>query len=563
MVSRFRTHGLLATLTAVSMAVCTPAVAGDAPANGSVPDGFYDWRGFYAGAHLGGGLGLADMGDPYGRSIFGNTVRTPGPIAGGQAGYNWQHDAAVFGIEADASWADLGGTNTCYAYSGYFISSNCRAGIDALGTLTGRLGYVLPSDGKTLLYGKAGLAWATGDLQAIPNGGLQVPGTAESGTEWGWTVGGGVERALSPRWTVKAEYGFLSFDQGFVAPSSRVQPRPPQPGFEAAPSARTDLSQNVHLIKLGVNYRLGPAAEMAAGASGDSASTQGTLARDTMAPGYALTTGARYVYGWGQFHKDLGIPNQGLGSLASRLTYENTDTHGGEAFARLDTPFGLVVKGLVGGGSSSGALNDEDWDLEFGPNEVPYSNTLSGVDNDIRYGIVDVGYALWRGPTHSITPFVGYARFEQDMTGLGCRQIANRYSDCNPAFARSVRGITEDDTWQALRLGAAAEAQIAPRMSLTADAAYLPYVAFDGTDDHILRNLVSPEDGDGIGVQLEATLSYALTDAFSIGVGGRYWAMWTTQGTVNFGGTGTIIPMRYAAEQAQLLVQGSYRFGGP
>ena len=100
-------------------------------------------------------------------------------------------------------------------------------------------------------------------------------------------------------------------------------------------------------------------------------------------------------------------------------------------------------------------------------------------------------------------------------------------------------------------------------MSLVADAAYLPYVAFDGTDDHILRNLVSPEDGEGIGVQLEATLSYALTDAFSIGVGGRYWAMWTTQGTVNFGGTGTIIPMRYAAEQALLLVQGSYRFGGP
>jgi len=102
---------------------------------------------------------------------------------------------------------------------------------------------------------------------------------------------------------------------------------------------------------------------------------------------------------------------------------------------------------------------------------------------------------------------------------------------------------------------------LASRLSLTGDAAYLPYVKFKGTDDHILRNLVSPEDGEGIGVQLEATLSYAVTDAVSLGIGGRYWSVWTTNGTVNFGGTGTIIPMRYAAEQAHLLVQGSYKFG--
>jgi hypothetical protein len=37
--------------------------------------------------------------------------------------------------------------------------------------------------------------------------------------------------------------------------------------------------------------------------------------------------------------------------------------------------------------------------------------------------------------------------------------------------------------------------------------------------------------------------------------------MWTTSGDVNFGDTGTIIPMRFASEQAQLPVQGSYRFG--
>ena len=64
-------------------------------------------------------------------------------------------------------------------------------------------------------------------------------------------------------------------------------------------------------------------------------------------------------------------------------------------------------------------------------------------------------------------------------------------------------------------------------------------------------------------MQLEGILSYALTDWLSVGVGARYWSMWTTNGTVDFGGTGTIVPMRYAAEQAAVFVQGSYTFASP
>ena len=47
-------------------------------------------------------------------------------------------------------------------------------------------------------------------------------------------------------------------------------------------------------------------------------------------------------------------------------------------------------------------------------------------------------------------------------------------------------------------------------------------------------------------------LSYAATEALSVGVGGRYWSMWTTSGVVDFdfdfdfGGSGEFIPMRYA-----------------
>jgi len=111
-----------------------------------------------------------------------------------------------------------------------------------------------------------------------------------------------------------------------------------------------------------------------------------------------------------------------------------------------------------------------------------------------------------------------------------------------------------------MRLGMVADLALAPRLKFTGEAAYLPFVSFKGSDDHVLRNLYSPELGDGLGVQLEGILSYGLTDWLNIGVGARYWSMWTNTGTVDFGNSNTVVPMRYAAEQAALFVQGSYTF---
>ena len=227
-------------------------------------------------------------------------------------------------------------------------------------------------------------------------------------------------------------------------------------------------------------------------------------------------------------------------------------------FARLDTASGLMAKGFVGKGNGDGELNDEDWGVPFAT-FIPYSNTISKVDDHIRYGVIDVGYDVWRDARFRVAPFVGYSVLHQYMQGFGCTQIANPNSDCGGGIPFSVNVIDEDDTWQSVRLGTVVDAQIVPGLRLTAEAAYLPYVHFRGTDDHILRSLLSPEWGTGSGAQLEVMLSYALTEQLSIGVGGRYWAMWTPDGTVDFGGV-ELVPMRYSVEQAALLVQGSYKF---
>ncbi len=143
---------------------------------------------------------------------------------------------------------------------------------------------------------------------------------------------------------------------------------------------------------------------------------------------------------------------------------------------------------------------------------------------------------MWRDERFRAAPFVGYSILHQYMQGFGCSQIANPNSDCGGGIPFSVNVISEDDVWQAMRLGAVVDFLIAPGLTLSADAAYLPYVHLRGTDDHILRTLLSPEWANGTGAQLELILSYAVTDQLSVGVGGRYWTMWTSDGWVNFGG---------------------------
>jgi opacity protein-like surface antigen/outer membrane protease len=528
-------------LFGIAMWLTAASAAAEGPAR-------FDWRGSYVGLHAGGALGLVDVGDPYGASIYGDTVRAPGVLVGGQVGHNWQRGYLVYGLEADLSWADMDGTKTCFAVSGTFASSNCIGHVNWMGTFAGRLGWTLPFDRRTLIYGKAGLALAHAEIDALPAGGPGLPGTGSDTWHWGWMLGAGVERAILPNWTVKAEYAFLGFgNEGFSAPASLTGEL-----LTPTPATATGFASDIHQFKIGMNYAFG---------DGRSAGREQArlLAREAGATNATqVTAGVRYVHGWGQFQKDLGIIGLGLASPASRLTYESSDMNGAEGFARVDTSFGLMLKGLVGGASGGGHMNDEDWGLPFAV-FIPYSNTISSVDDRIRYWTVDVGYNWRRGASYTVTPFVGYSQLRQDMKGLGCTQIANPFSDCNPPIPTSVLAIKENDTWQSLRLGLAVDVALAPGLSLSGEAAYLPYVRFTGTDDHVLRSLLSPESGDGVGVQLEAMLSYAVTDALSVGVGGRYWSMRTTSGNVDFGGQ-EIVPMRYAAEQAHLLVQGSYKF---
>ena len=77
-----------------------------------------------------------------------------GWLVGGQVGCNYQQDRWVFGIEGQASWADITGSSTL-TQGGFFATYSTKT--DIVGTIALRLGYTFD---RTLVYAKGGAAFA-------------------------------------------------------------------------------------------------------------------------------------------------------------------------------------------------------------------------------------------------------------------------------------------------------------------------------------------------------------------------------------------------------------------
>src|SRR5262249_37887100 len=155
-----------------------------------------------------------------GPPIYGGTVRSPAFLGGGQAGYNYQIGNFVLGVEGDLSGYVSDGSATCLASSGFFISANCRVHQGLGGDLTGRLGWATGNQGRTLVYAKGGLAVLQERIDITSNPLVFQPATFD-GTRWGWTVGAGVERAITPAWSFRLEYDYAKFGNlSMVTPAS-------------------------------------------------------------------------------------------------------------------------------------------------------------------------------------------------------------------------------------------------------------------------------------------------------------------------------------------------------
>lgn len=194
---------LLAFATALSGFL---AFVGSASAADVTVDPGYDWTGPYIGLQA--GYGWGDTQPTFAASTA--DVNYDGFIGGIEAGYNWQSNNFVFGIEIDGSFSDINGDELGVNTPCVTPGEACSADVDWLATGRLRMGYAIDR------------------LMPFITGGLAVggvDGTFDFGactcdvddTTVGWTVGGGIEWAIDDSWSVKAEYLYVDLGKPSIS----------------------------------------------------------------------------------------------------------------------------------------------------------------------------------------------------------------------------------------------------------------------------------------------------------------------------------------------------------
>jgi opacity protein-like surface antigen/outer membrane protease len=534
----------------------------------------FTWTGGYVGLTAGGAWGAYDTttstalspGGYFPNAATVAAVNAAGPqsikpggfATGIEAGYNWQNGALLVGVEADLQALHLSGAANGGAalypagFHHQFVVSS-YADSTWLFTARARVGLVA---NNWLFFATGGLAVTqlTSDLLFTDSGGALEEGQIDT-VKTGYAVGGGVEAPLTDRLSLKAEYLYVKFSDTTVSGSL---PPPPSQAFTHS----AGLAANI--VRVGLNYRFVGVDPWRGGAV---IPVKAPLLKAPPLVGsdWEVETGARLWLSTGT----IGAPQPLLNSpdtLASRLTYKDLDAISGETFARVDHASGWFVKGFLGAGRiTDGNMYDEDFPAFFA-----YSNTVqSNNSGSIGYANIDLGYTFLKAPGAKVGAFVGYNYYRQHVNTYGCTQLAGD-AVCIPAglVPANFIGIAEDDRFSSLRLGLSAQFMLTDRLKLTTDVAYVPVVDFSGQDDHNARELLLPEaSSQGNGVMLEAILGYAVTEAWNVGVGGRYWAWNMRTGTETFNFLGSsdpplIEPARFYTERYGVFVETSYKWAG-
>ncbi len=194
----------------------------------------YDWQGAYFGANIGAGINNSQISSRY--SYKGSEAITPeaadlidsmgqsydstdaGFSGGISAGYNWQYDSVVLGLEADINYLDATGSqsrnvsdivNSIFASDATSAKERLQVESEWFGTIRGRLGYAADN---ILLYGTGGFAYgnatASSRFDATNGGEYANWNGSDDGWRFGWTLGAGMEYGID-HWTLGVEYLYV------------------------------------------------------------------------------------------------------------------------------------------------------------------------------------------------------------------------------------------------------------------------------------------------------------------------------------------------------------------
>jgi outer membrane immunogenic protein len=204
----------------------------------------YNWSGFYVGGEAGGAWSdVVYLHTNTGGIIDPITHHPNSWAAGAQAGFQYQWNNVVTGIEGNFIATDLKAT----ALAPISVDRSNSVRIDSLGTVVGKLGVAFD---RWMIYGKGG--WAIGDTY-FRRFITSTNTTTATSRDWdnGWTVGAGVEYAVLENLILGLEYNFARIYVG-----NRTQILAPAlvgTGTDTVTSAHED----VHLAMARLSYKFG------------------------------------------------------------------------------------------------------------------------------------------------------------------------------------------------------------------------------------------------------------------------------------------------------------------
>lgn len=227
------------------------------------PDAVFSWTGGYIGVNLGYGGGDAKhpfsvkaldtnqgalIDAPGSRTIAKGSLNmtSSGFLGGVQAGWNFQSDRVVYGVEADFQGSDVKGeTNFSLNYEGDTAKGKIGTKLNWFGTVRARLGYAATD--RFLVYATGGLAY--GETKSyvrasVPSEDISFSESAKK-TKAGWTIGAGAEYAFADHWTLKSEYLYTDLGKANLY-SDEI--------FEGV-KAKLDRKFDFHTVRIGLNYK--------------------------------------------------------------------------------------------------------------------------------------------------------------------------------------------------------------------------------------------------------------------------------------------------------------------
>jgi outer membrane immunogenic protein len=217
---------LLASVGAIAL-TGSAAFAADLPSRAPPPvylppAPIFTWTGIYIGGQVGYAWASGNNNftgfDPFfdtGTFLSTNLNGNPsGVIGGANVGYNYQINQWVLGLEGSVDGTSLSNTAAAIFPDGTTLSAHSNA--DIQGSIRGRVGIAWD---RALIYATGGVAFGGFNTNvSIANPGTTLLGAAPffasgnvSTTRVGWTVGGGIQYAITNNWSVRAEYRYTNW----------------------------------------------------------------------------------------------------------------------------------------------------------------------------------------------------------------------------------------------------------------------------------------------------------------------------------------------------------------